>query len=206
MPLGLLLHVNITLVVFLTTTASAVVPSALMTAGALLITAVVRGVWMVLASWANSGCFFLMCWTILVWSKEYRQLQADTGAVAWKQIFCIVHICSNKQTVIQLATQGHNFMILSTILTLLLYCLAQCGQQTGAVAMVPVSWVCVLNMGSGSPGAAGRNLRMLGGSSAPGWFFSMWAFLLLALLYTCKGASQIRWTHSYCTNSSGLEF
>lgn len=48
-------------VVFLTTTASAVVPSALMTAGALLITAVVRGVWMVLVSWANSGCFFLMC-------------------------------------------------------------------------------------------------------------------------------------------------
>ena len=25
--------------------------------------------------------------------------------------------------------------------TLLLYCLAQCGQQTGAEAMVPVSWV-----------------------------------------------------------------
>lgn len=50
MPLGLLLHVNITLIVFLTTTASAVAPSALMTAGALLITAVVRGVWMVLAS------------------------------------------------------------------------------------------------------------------------------------------------------------
>lgn len=76
------------------------------------------------------------------------------------------------------------------ILTLLLYCLAQCGQQTGAVAMVPVSWVCVLNMGSGSPGAAGRNLRMLGGNSAPGWFFSMWAFLLLALLYTCIRISQ----------------
>lgn len=55
--------------------------------------------------------------------------------------------------------------------------------------MVPVSWVCVLNMGSGSPGAAGRNLRMLGGNSAPGWFFSMWAFLLLALLYTCTGIS-----------------
>lgn len=57
--------------------------------------------------------------------------------------------------------------------TLLLYCLAQCGQQTGAVAMVPVSWVWVLNMGSGSPGAAGRNFLILGGSSAPGWFFSM---------------------------------
>lgn len=54
------------------------------------------------------------------------------------------------------------------MLTLLLYCLAQCGQQTGAVAMVPVSWVWVLNMGSGSPGAAGRSLRMLGGNSAPG--------------------------------------
>lgn len=68
------------------------------------------------------------------------------------------------------------------LLTLLLYCLAQCGQQTGEVAMVPVSWVCVLNMGSGSPGAAGRSFLMLGGSSAPGWFFRMCAFLLLALL------------------------
>lgn len=75
--------------------------------------------------------------------------------------------------------------------TLLLYCLAQCGQQTGAVAMVPVSWVCVLSMGSGSPGAAGRNLRMLGGNSAPGWFFKMWAFLLLALLYTCTEISSL---------------
>ena len=45
----------------LTTTASAVVPSELMTAGALLITAVVKGACMVLVSWANSACFFLMC-------------------------------------------------------------------------------------------------------------------------------------------------
>lgn len=74
----------------------------------------------------------------------------------------------------------HN--LLTTSLTLLLYCLAQCGQQTGAVAIVPVSCVCVLNMGSGSPGAAGRSLRMLGGNSEPGWFFRIWAFLLLALL------------------------
>lgn len=66
--------------------------------------------------------------------------------------------------------------------TLLLYCLEQWGQQTGGVAMVPVSWVCVLSMGSGSPGPAGRSFRMLGGSSAPGWFFRMWAFRLLALL------------------------
>ena len=71
------------------------------------------------------------------------------------------------------------------MLTLLLYCLAQCGQQTGAEAMVPVSWVWVLSMGSGSPGPAGRSFLMLGGSSEPGWFFRMWAFLLLALLYTC---------------------
>lgn len=50
----------------LTTTASAVAPSALMTAGAVLITAVVRGVCTLLPRWANSGCFFLMCCTILV--------------------------------------------------------------------------------------------------------------------------------------------
>ena len=75
-------------------------------------------------------------------------------------------------------------------LTLLLYCLAQCGQQTGAEAMVPVSWVWVLSMGSGSPGAAGRSFLMLGGSSEPGWFFRMWAFLLLALLYTCRDTGR----------------
>lgn len=55
----------------LTTTASAVAPSALMT-GAELITAVVRGVWMALASWVNSGCFFLMCCTILVCRRKRR--------------------------------------------------------------------------------------------------------------------------------------
>ena len=51
----------------LTATASEVVPSALMTAGVLLMTAAaaaVSGVWMV--SWPNSGCFFRMCCTILV--------------------------------------------------------------------------------------------------------------------------------------------
>lgn len=69
--------------------------------------------------------------------------------------------------------------------TLLLYCLEQWGQQTGGVAMVPVSWVWVLSIGSGSPGPAGRSFRMLGGSSAPGWFFRMCALRLLALLYTC---------------------
>lgn len=52
--------------------------------------------------------------------------------------------------------------------------------------MVPVSWVWVLSMGSGSPGPAGRSFRMLGGSSAPGWFFRMCALRLLALLYTCR--------------------
>lgn len=70
--------------------------------------------------------------------------------------------------------------------TLLLYCLEQWGQHTGGVAMVPVSWVWVLSMGSGSPGPAGRSFRMLGGSSAPGWFFRMCALRLLALLYTCR--------------------
>lgn len=52
--------------------------------------------------------------------------------------------------------------------------------------MVPVSWVWVLSMGSGSPGPAGRSFRMLGGSSAPGWFFRMCALRLLALLYTWR--------------------
>lgn len=70
--------------------------------------------------------------------------------------------------------------------TLLLYCLEQWGQQTGGVAIVPVSWVWVLSMGSGSPGPAGRSFRMLGGSSAPGWFFRIWALRLLALLYTWR--------------------
>lgn len=70
--------------------------------------------------------------------------------------------------------------------TLLLYCLEQWGQHTGGVAIVPVSWVWVLSMGSGSPGPAGRSFRMLGGSSAPGWFFRMCALRLLALLYTCR--------------------
>lgn len=70
--------------------------------------------------------------------------------------------------------------------TLLLYCLEQWGQHTGGVAMVPVSCVWVLSMGSGSPGPAGRSFRMLGGSSAPGWFFRMCALRLLALLYTCR--------------------
>lgn len=51
---------------------------------------------------------------------------------------------------------------------------------------MPVSWVWVLSMGSGSPGPAGRSFRMLGGSSAPGWFFRMCALRLLALLYTCR--------------------
>lgn len=70
--------------------------------------------------------------------------------------------------------------------TLLLYCLEQWGQHTGGVAMVPVSCVWVLSIGSGSPGPAGRSFRMLGGSSAPGWFFRMCALRLLALLYTCR--------------------
>lgn len=74
------------------------------------------------------------------------------------------------------------FGLRQKLLTLLLYCLEQWGQQTGGVAMVPVSWVWVLSMGSGSPGPAGRSFRMLGGSSAPGWFFRMWALRLLALL------------------------
>lgn len=144
-----------------------------MTAGALLITAVVRGVWMVLASWANSGCFFLMCWTILVWDISTQRV-----------ISCgFRENCCKCKSTVHLQCGRKSFR--SCKLTLLLYCLAQCGQQTGAEAMVPVSWVCVLSMGSGSPGAAGRNLRILGGNSAPGWFFSMWAFLLLALLYTC---------------------
>lgn len=156
--------------VTLTTTASAVVPSALMTAGALLMTAAVRGVWMLLTSCANSGCFFLMCWTILVWRYKHRALSD------WIRIV-------NELMFVEL------LLWQSSMPTLLLYCLAQCGQQTGAVAMVPVSCVWVLSMGSGSPGAAGRSFRMLGGSSAPGWFFSMCAFLLLALLYTCTQRS-----------------
>lgn len=44
----------------------------------------------------------------------------------------------------------------------------------------------MLSMGSGSPGPAGRSFRMLGGSSAPGWFFRICALRLLALLYTCR--------------------
>lgn len=65
-----------------------------MTAGALLITAVVSGVWMVLASGAKFGCFFLMCWTILVYwrkknpdgkKKEIRQTKAQwrLGVMSW---------------------------------------------------------------------------------------------------------------------------
>lgn len=50
----------------LTTTASVVVPSDVMTAGVLLMTVVAKGAWMLLVSCANSGCFLRMCCTIFV--------------------------------------------------------------------------------------------------------------------------------------------
>lgn len=62
-----------------------------MTAGALLITAVVRGAWMVLASWANSGCFFLMCWTILVWDTRTQKVSWGLGLS--KTLHSIVNYC-----------------------------------------------------------------------------------------------------------------
>lgn len=72
---------------FLTTTASAVAPSALMTAGAELITAAVRGACMPLPSWANSGCFFLMCWTIFVWGAKKKSLTGSYEEMNTKHVF-----------------------------------------------------------------------------------------------------------------------
>lgn len=72
---------------FLTTTASAVVPSVLMTAGVLLITAVVRGAWMVLASCANSGCFFRMCCTILVWDTKETHVISQPVTL---KVYCLI--------------------------------------------------------------------------------------------------------------------
>lgn len=112
-------------------------------------------------------------------SQRSRDAAATAIRILWMFLTNMLHHLRLSQNIHISGNHSQNTQFirfvcgLSDYSTLLLYCLAQCGQHTGAVAMVPVSWVCVLSMGSGSPGPAGRSFRMLGGNSAPGWFFRM---------------------------------